>query len=506
MKKKSIDKLYQEKLQDFGQIPDEQVWESIATSLDRKKKKRRIIPLWWQIGGIAAAIAIIFYLSVSTSDALESDPILTDTENAPSGSPADNTPVDATILEVVPEDTEVASTPVANETKEQNVISATSLKEPTNQLSSVKSSKEQKQSGEQVENTMVVEPSTALAQDKSFEKAPIRKEAEINNAVSNPNAKDTGLAVSEVIINTSGDQKPVFTTERETGVLEEGKIDKTIALVEDQSENDIDNKKEDDRKSIFEEVEKDAILAENNRPKWAMGPKVAPVFFSSLAQGSPIHSSFENNSKSGNVNFSYGVAVSYSISKKLQVRSGIHKVDYGYDTNDVSFSSSLNAATNSLIDNIDYSLNSKNLVVKSNLSSRQAVSSNAMDVSATDPSLDGRMIQEFGYLEIPLELTYALVNKKIGINVIGGVSSLFLTNNSVILESDGIATQMGEANNINDLNLSTNIGIGISYRVGNNMQVNVEPMFKYQLNTFSNATGNFQPYSLGVYSGLNFRF
>ena len=237
-----------------------------------------------------------------------------------------------------------------------------------------------------------------------------------------------------------------------------------------------------------------------------MGPKVAPVFFSSLAQGSPIHSSFENNSKSGNVNFSYGVAVSYNISKKLQLRSGIHKVDYGYDTNDVSFSSSLNAATNSLIDNIDYSLNSKNLVVKSNLSSRQAVSSNAMDVSATDPTLDGRMIQEFGYLEIPLELTYAVINKKIGVNVIGGISSLFLTNNSVILESDGIATQMGEANNINDLNLSTNIGIGISYRVGNNMQVNLEPMFKYQLNTFSNATGNFQPYSLGVYSGLNFKF
>ena len=38
MKKKSIDKLYQEKLQDYGQIPDEHVWESIASSLDGKKK------------------------------------------------------------------------------------------------------------------------------------------------------------------------------------------------------------------------------------------------------------------------------------------------------------------------------------------------------------------------------------------------------------------------------------------------------------------------------------
>jgi len=505
MKKKSIDKLYQEKLQDFGQTPDEHVWESIDSSLDRKKKKRRIIPLWWQIGGVAAVIAIVLYISVSSNDQWESDPILTETENTPSSSPSENAPTDATILDVVPKETSVASTTEANETKEKNVISSTSIEESTSQLSSVKSSPEHKKLGEQLKDNIVSEPSTALAKDKSFDEQPILKE-ERNNAVSNQPAEDSRLAASEVIKNTSEDQSPVFIAKKEAEILEEGKMDKTIALIEDQGETALDNKKEDNKKSIFEEVEKDAILAENNQPKWSMGPKVAPVFFSSLAQGSPIHSSFDNNSKSGNVNFSYGVTVSYNISKKLQVRSGIHKVDYGYDTNDVSFSSSLNAATNSLIDNIDYSLSSKNLVVKSNLSSRQAVSSNAMDVSAADPSLDGRMIQEFGYLEIPVELTYALIDKKIGVNVIGGVSSLFLTNNSVILESEGIATQMGEANNINDLNLSTNIGIGISYRVGNNMQVNLEPMFKYQLNTFSNATGNFQPYSLGVYSGLNFKF
>jgi hypothetical protein len=478
MKKKSIDKLYQERLQDFGQIPEEHVWESIATSLDRKKKKRRLLPIWWQIGGVAAVIAIVFYLSLSSNDPLESVPILTDTENSSSPSPVIDTPSDAPILEVVPEDTSVASVPVADETKEKEVREGAFKGVPTNQLSLVNSSQESNQLSEPPESKTMGNPSTSLAQNTGIDKEPLLKEEEINNTVSNQTAQDTPLAVSEVIKNTTDEQNAIS----------------------------IATNKEETKKSVFDEIEKDAVLAEKNRPKWAMGARVAPVFFSSLAQGSPIHSNFENNSKSGNINFSYGVSVSYEISKKLQVRSGIHKVDYGYDTNDVSFSSSLNAATNSLIANIDYSLNSKNLVVKSNLSSRQAVSTNAMDVSATDPSMNGRMIQEFGYLEIPLELTYALLNKKIGVNVIGGVSSLFLTNNSVILESEGVATSMGEANNINDLNLSTNIGIGIFYRIGNNMQLNVEPMFKYQLNTFSNATGNFQPYSLGVYSGLNVRF
>ncbi|MBT8263734.1 MAG: PorT family protein, partial [Muriicola sp.] len=361
------------------------------------------------------------------------------------------------------------------------------------------------QKREQPSNKAGSESKTALVKNKSIEKESVLKQEDNSNKGSSQAAEDSRLAVSEVIRTTSDDQTTDAGNKKEVAILEKGLPDTALALVEE-GENAVNNKKEVAKRSIFEEVEKDTALTESNRSKWAVGPKVAPVFFSSLAQGSPIHSSFENNAKSGNINFSYGVSVSYEISKKLQVRTGIHKVDYGYDTNDVSFSSSLNAPTSSLIDNIDYSLTSKNLVVKSNLSSRQASSLNAMDVSATDPTLNGRMIQEFGYLEIPVELSYALINKKIGVNLIGGLSSLFLTNNSVILESEGIATQMGEANNINDLNLSTNIGLGIFYRVGTTMQIHVEPMFKYQLNTFANTVGNFQPYSLGVYSGLSFRF
>ena len=477
MKKKSIDKLYQERLQDFGQIPDEHVWESIVASLDRKKKKRRLIPIWWQIGGAAAVVAIVFYLSLSSDDRLELGPKQTDKENASFPGPVEDTPADIPVLELVPEETGIALTPVADEAQKKEGTQGAFKEEPTTPISLVNGSQENNQLTEKPKNKIEVNQRTTLAKDTDIEKEPLPKKEEIHNPVSSQTAEDTRLALGEIIKNT---------TDKETEAV-------------------VANNRE-AKKSLLEEVEKEVFLAENNSSKRAMGARVAPVFFSSLEQGSPIHSSFQNNSKSGNINFSYGMSVSYEISKKLQVRSGIHKVDYGYDTNDVSFSSSLNASTNSLIANIDYSLNSKNLVVRSNLSSRQAVSSNAMDVSATDPSLNGRMIQEFGYLEIPLELTYALIDKKIGVHVIGGVSSLFLTNNSVILESEGIATPMGEANNINDLNLSTNIGIGISYRVGTNMQLNIEPMFKYQLNTFSNATGNFQPYSLGVYSGLNFRF
>ena len=250
------------------------------------------------------------------------------------------------------------------------------------------------------------------------------------------------------------------------------------------------------------------MVAEGNAKKWSAGPSVAPVYFNAIGEGSSVHSIFVPNSKSGNINLSYGLSVAYEISPKLTVRSGVHKVDYGYDTNDVAFSSSLVASTNGQIDNIDYSATSKNLVVSSRKggNANAVVSNEAIDVSAQNPERDGVMSQQLGYVEVPVELNYALVDNKFGVNLIGGISSLFLIDNSVALTSGGLTTEMGEANNVNDLNFSANVGIGVNYKFSPKVQFNLEPVFKYQLNTFSETDGTFNPYSLGIYSGLSFRF
>jgi hypothetical protein len=221
-----------------------------------------------------------------------------------------------------------------------------------------------------------------------------------------------------------------------------------------------------------------------------------------------VHSIFVPNSKSGDVNLSYGVMVAYAINKKFSVRSGVHRVDYGYDTNDVAFSSSLIASTNGQIDNIDYRPTSKNLVLTSRSIGTVAPEANstALDAAVRNPEKEGVMSQQFGYLEVPMELHYALLDRKFGINLIGGFSSLLLTENSVGLSTDGLTMEMGEANNVNTLNFSTNIGLGMNYKFSPNLQFNLEPMFKYQLNTFSETDGTFRPYTIGLYSGLSFKF
>ncbi|MEM0932789.1 MAG: hypothetical protein AAGJ12_10005, partial [Bacteroidota bacterium] len=61
MGKKNLEQLFKDTFQDFQELPDERVWNSIEATLDKKKQKKRVIPIWWQLGGVAALFAILFF-------------------------------------------------------------------------------------------------------------------------------------------------------------------------------------------------------------------------------------------------------------------------------------------------------------------------------------------------------------------------------------------------------------------------------------------------------------
>ena len=119
---------------------------------------------------------------------------------------------------------------------------------------------------------------------------------------------------------------------------------------------------------------------------------------------------------------------------------------------------------------------------------------------------DGSLNQEIGFVEVPVELSYKLLDKKFGIEVIGGLSTLFLSENKVSLVSNGQEMNIGSANNLNNIHFSSNVGLGFKYSFWKNFNANFQPMFKYQINTFSENSGNFKPYFIGLYSGISFSF
>ncbi|MCX2718604.1 outer membrane beta-barrel protein [Lentiprolixibacter aurantiacus] len=484
MKKFNIDQAYKDRLKDYRETPDERVWESIAASLDQKKSKKRVIPIWWKLGGMAAALALLLYLLVpGGTEAIPEQ--ITDIEEQ---------------QEVIEDPAATDSNELIKTIKEQEELAGPDIKEGPDTVPEETITPMEKASENNFHKRQetVIAATTKKNNKKRGEQDNLYRAVIDKNLTAEQNKEqDTGIADNKLT--------PDNTIEVDAADADKKIVTEVIAEVsEEEQKLPEDNA---GKKSIFEALEdqEEEVLAENNSNRWSIGPMVAPVYFNTLGEGSPIHSNFVSNNKSGNVNMSYGVSVSYQVSKKLSLRSGVHRVDYGYDTDEVQFSSSLTASTSGLIDNIDYNTNSRTLVVESQ-TSRALSQNDAAEVNAQNPAREGRMVQDFGYLEVPVELQYNLVDRKLGVNLIGGVSSLFLTENSVTLQSNNTSTSMGEANNINQVNFSTNFGLGMYYRLSPKMQLNLEPMFKYQLNTFSDTAGNFQPFSIGVYSGLNFRF
>nr|WP_298995971.1 hypothetical protein [uncultured Allomuricauda sp.] len=511
MGKKNLEQLFKDTFQDFHESPDDNVWKAIEATLDKKKNKKRVIPIWWKLGGVAALFAILFFAF---------------------------NPLDSSKEKVNNNQIQVVDT----ENKEESLRETNAIDSIENSFQTKVASEEGESTNENKEDSSNINLNNSNANglansDETVKEATLRENKKLSNR--NSSVETVVAQNNNSTLEANNSQNPV------NQILDDNKNKKSqdaVVAVDKQmqekessdilkkdgkeslnvqesavAQTDIEKKTEKElpeKKSIYDAIaeqnakEDEELLAENTESKWAVGPSVAPVYFTGTGEGSPIHSNFSSNSKSGNVNLSYGLTVTYNLGKRLKVRSGVHRVDYGYDTNEVLFSSSLEGSTNELIDNINYTETSRNLVIQSSKSvpDRAAVDSFSEIQSNETSALSGEMVQQLGYIEVPLELNYALIDKKFGVDIIGGFSSLFLVDDTILLESDELVTEVGEANNANSVNFSTNVGVGFNYKVSPKVQLNLEPMFKYQLNTFSETAGPFRPFSVGVYSGVSLKF
>jgi len=118
----------------------------------------------------------------------------------------------------------------------------------------------------------------------------------------------------------------------------------------------------------------------------------------------------------------------------------------------------------------------------------------------------GLLNHSIGYIEVPLELKYALIDSKIGIHMIGGVSTLFLEDDNVTIIAGNFRNEnVAREETVNDISFSGNVGIGFDYKLSDQFQINLEPIFKYQFNGFKENAENFKPYYFGIYTGISFR-
>ncbi len=278
------------------------------------------------------------------------------------------------------------------------------------------------------------------------------------------------------------------------------------------------NPKNQEKQIIAEEVIKKPDLLENpldkilkekvakttkkaiasNTEKWKIRPNVAPIFMKAFG-GSPIHDVFADNEKDFENNLSIGLAADYAISKKFSIRAGINKFDLAYNTNEIAFYEDASAGNNNPIQTINFKAATRNVVVDDKKSGRGIVGPIIPNIE------EGIMNQRFGYFEIPVEVSYKLLDKRFGVTLITGLSTLLLNKNEVSVVTSTRTLVLGDANNLNQVHFSSNLGIGFKYSFWKSFEANVEPTVKYQINTFNDNSGNFNPYFLGIYTGISYK-
>ncbi|GAA4268691.1 outer membrane beta-barrel protein [Hyunsoonleella aestuarii] len=512
--KKHIDRLFQEKFKDFEVNPSDKVWGNIEAKLKEKKKKRRIIPIWWRYAGVAALLLLLLTVGINYFNSPDNE------SNIPENR----------VVEQKPENAEENNLDVntTNTSSEKEVIKITSAPNSNGIIADEKNTEQetdvvnnQNNSGESSSNIIKKESKTAITKsvETSEDNAQINKgklketinkrtdaiakSAEnIDNTQDNPiDSKLNNIPsdIASIDISKTDEILNNIKNETNTAVAAEEKVDSNASQ---------DVSKENTELNIEDALEKTKdIIEEEKLNRWSVAPNAAPVFFNSLGEGSSIDPQFNSNSKSGELNMSYGIRGSYAVNKRLTIRSGINRVTLGYNTNDVvafqSISSNPSAAAlqNISADQNISTTSNVSLVSAQNISAKSSSGSTLLSTTG-NTSIN----QEFGYIEIPLEIQYAISTKKLGVNLIGGFSSFFLNENKIYSESNGSKTLIGEATNLNKTSYSANLGLGINYEISKKLDLNLEPIFKYQINAFSNTSGDFTPYFIGVYTGIAIKF
>ena len=541
---KHIDKIFQEKLKNIDATPSDAVWERINSELHQEDSDRKVIPIWWKIAGIAASLVLMITVGNSVFNSDSEDSNNTPTEVVEINSESNNTKNNNTEEQdsqkkdisdkllnnkLIPENQTVSNTEV-DESDENARLTNSDTDNSSNKDSNNSYKKDAVVNLNQLKTNNLRNKSNG---DAVFNRSSNRDNTSVAGTPQNSENKTVGSSNKNAATNNTtiaSNEIPQNLPEQPTYQNNASK-DKKSATINSSStdgsavaENSSEEKKEEEKinnntDNATPSIEEAMVASEDGEDfdekekevidRWSVAANVSPVYYNTLGKGSSIHDEFNTNSKSGQLNMAYGVNASYAISDKLSVRSGVGMVNVGYNTNDILVYNSLGStspqpiasANGAVFRNIDLKDEAQGITI---ISGETLAFAQVPGVVAEN--FKSTLNQEISFIEIPVELEYKLSDKKLGVSLIGGFSTMILDENEVYTKLNDERTLLGEANNINKISYSANLGIGLGIKISEKINLNFEPTFKYQIKTFSNTSGDFKPYIIGVNSGLKFKF
>ena len=118
-----------------------------------------------------------------------------------------------------------------------------------------------------------------------------------------------------------------------------------------------------------------------------------------------------------------------------------------------------------------------------------------------------KIIQNFELFEIPVMIKYKILNKKLEINISGGLSPAYLLSNNIVLQVDNDKYDIGNSSNLNSIIVNSSVSLGINYQLSKKLTLNLEPNFKYSLSPINKSSQfDYHPYYFSWFTGLSYRF
>ena len=259
------------------------------------------------------------------------------------------------------------------------------------------------------------------------------------------------------------------------------------------------------------------------RKRWSFTVQFAPVqsYRTISAVPSGLQRSDFDDAESPLRAYSAGIAVSYRIFNRLSIQTGISYSQTGQSINNVTPVTNMYAAVSS---NNSYTKNfvktsSGSVAITSNLKSdvnttyssyfndEPLENSAAASNSNISSFVKYRLIERVDYLEIPIMLRYTVIDRKLQLYVLGGMSANVLLGTKVFVDNGDELVKNGIIVMARPVNHSSTVGLGIGYKIFNNMSIGFEPLFKYYMHSYTTGSPiKSNPYAFGISTSLMYNF
>lgn len=118
-----------------------------------------------------------------------------------------------------------------------------------------------------------------------------------------------------------------------------------------------------------------------------------------------------------------------------------------------------------------------------------------------------RINQVLEYLEVPLMARYNVIQKHAIVSLAFGISTNMLINNSAYVTYNNVSSDLGETEAIDKISYSARIGFGIGVPLFKGILFNMEPTINYFLQPVNNqGNAEFKPYTVAVLTGFSYQF